>query len=512
MPTWRWILGLATLAALPARSHQLTGTEVATQARFEVDHNQLGGIYEIYLGELAALAERRGMDRDGDHRLDAAEQAAYLETKAAALGSNLALSLDGLPLPLRLAGGQMLPPDSLVAPGQLTLRYRIESGPLEVVHQRVLHFRDQNALPRQVHADIAITALPLVDLDQVDPADGALKEARVQAPAAPVEVQVLLKPSAALWRFPDPAGTAAIPGPAPDEGPSSTDELEALLRSGQLSAGLMAFALLLAFLLGAVHALKPGHGKTIVAAYLVGSRGTVGHAVYLGAVVTFTHTFSVLLLGLITLAASQYILPEQIYPWLSAGSGLLIWGLGVWLLVRALSGRGHGHHHGPHGHSHGPQGHTHTHYHGPVLPKRRPRRAVAPGPQASLEGYEFSPVTPAATPPPASRGSLLALGISGGIVPCPGALVILLLAVALHRIGFGLLLILCFSLGLAAVLIAIGVLMVKARPLLDRFSGEGRLARYLPVVSSVVIMAAGLAMAVRALMDEGILIIRPPAR
>ena len=103
--------------------------------------------------------------------------------------------------------------------------------------------------------------------------------------------------------------------------------------------------------------------------------------------------------------------------------------------------------------------------------------------------------------------SLLTLGITGGIVPCPGALVILLLAVALHRIAFGLLLIVSFSAGLAAILIAIGVLMVKARPLMERFTGEGRLVRSLPVASSLVIITVGFAMAVRALTEAGIVVI-----
>ena len=103
--------------------------------------------------------------------------------------------------------------------------------------------------------------------------------------------------------------------------------------------------------------------------------------------------------------------------------------------------------------------------------------------------------------------SLLTLGISGGIVPCPGALVILLLAVALHRIGFGLMLIVSFSLGLAAVLIAIGILMVKARPLVDRFSGGGTFIRRLPIVSSLVIILAGFIIGVRSLVEAGIVVI-----
>ena len=107
-----------------------------------------------------------------------------------------------------------------------------------------------------------------------------------------------------------------------------------------------------------------------------------------------------------------------------------------------------------------------------------------------------------------SLATLLTLGITGGVIPCPGALVILLLAVALHRIAFGLLLIVAFSFGLAAILIGIGILMVKGRSFVERFGGEGRLIQRLPLVSSVVIIGVGFLMAVRSLMEAGILIIR----
>jgi ABC-type nickel/cobalt efflux system permease component RcnA len=196
------------------------------------------------------------------------------------------------------------------------------------------------------------------------------------------------------------------------------------------------------------------------------------------------------MLGLVALFATQYVQPEQIFPWLGTASGVLIMALGIWLLaghLRKLNTRGHHHHdhHGDHEHHHDHSHHDHGHeeeddHHG--------------------HGHSHSHEIPDRV----TLGSLLALGISGGIVPCHGALVILLLAVALHRIAFGLLLLLAFSVGLAAVLIAIGVLMVKARPLVDRFSGDSKWIQRLPVVSSVIIIAVGLGITVRTLMDTGV--------
>ena len=304
--------------------------------------------------------------------------------------------------------------------------------------------------------------------------------------------------AASAWG--DEIGAAGrLPEVGADAG--ETDALSDMLRSEELSLGLIVGALALSLFLGAAHGLEPGHGKTIVAAYLVGARGTVGNALFLGGVVALTHTSSVILLGLVALFASQYILPEQIFPYLGTASGLLITGLGTWLLVNHLRGRGPGHshshrehhhehshsheeehhhehgheeeHHGHHDHSHGEHHHGHSHSH--------------------------------ATPDKVTLGSLLTLGISGGIVPCTGALVILLLAVALHRIAFGLLLLVTFSVGLASILIAIGVLIVKARPLVERFSGDGRWIQRLPIASAVVIIVVGCAITFRTLIGSGIM-------
>jgi ABC-type nickel/cobalt efflux system permease component RcnA len=271
-----------------------------------------------------------------------------------------------------------------------------------------------------------------------------------------------------------------------------------LIATKQLGLGIILVALAVAVGLGAFHALEPGHGKTLVAAYLVGSRGTMKHALLLGLIVTAAHTAGVYLLGVVTLYASRYIVPERLYPWLGVASGVLIAGLGAVLLVRRYLGKdglsNHHHHHHHLDHSHGPddhdhhrhhhRGHGHSHDHGHTHGDHDGDRQV-------------------------SFRELLALGISGGIVPCPAALVVLLSAVSMQRIGFGLLLIVAFSVGLAAVLITIGLLMVSARQFMSRFQVNSRLTtRWLPLTSSAFILVFGIALAVQALQTAGILFIR----
>ena len=255
-----------------------------------------------------------------------------------------------------------------------------------------------------------------------------------------------------------------------------------LMATKQLDVGMVLIAFAVAVGLGAFHALEPGHGKTLVAAYLVGSRGTMKHAFLLGLIVTATHTAGVYLLGAVTLYASQYIVPERLYPWLGVVSGVLIAGLGAVLLVRRYLGKeglsSHYHHH--HGdHSHGSD-HHHHHYH-----------------RGHTHEHDHQRV---------SHRELLTLGISGGIVPCPAALVVLLSAVSMQRIGFGLLLIVAFSVGLAAVLITIGLLMVYARQSVSRFETNSPLmARWLPLTSSAFILVFGVALTAQALQTAGIL-------
>lgn len=256
-----------------------------------------------------------------------------------------------------------------------------------------------------------------------------------------------------------------------------------LMAQEQLGFGIILIAMAVAVGLGAFHALEPGHGKTLVAAYLVGSRGTMKHAVFLGLIVTASHTAGVYLLGALTLYASQYVVPERLYPWLGLTSGVIIAGLGLFLFLRRYRAKDdlHAHHHDHSHHSHDSTGHHHHAHGGHSHHHHEPHRVIA-------------------------LRELLTLGISGGIVPCPAALVVLLSAVSMHRIGFGLLLIVAFSVGLAAVLIAVGLLMVYAQRFMSRFRANGPLTtRWLPLTSSAFIILFGAALVLQALQTAGIL-------
>lgn len=235
------------------------------------------------------------------------------------------------------------------------------------------------------------------------------------------------------------------------------------------------WACLIAAGLGALHALEPGHGKTLVAAYLVGSRGTSFHAVVLGVIVTMAHTAGVYALGAITLYGSRYIVPEQLYPWLNAISGIVIGCLGILTLMQHLSGENGSHFH--------TAGESHAHWF-----------AIKPS-QAALQADSGLQQANGA---PVSFRRLLALGVTGGMVPCPAALVVLLGAISLHRIGLGLVLITCFSAGLALVLVSVGLLMVRAGQSLSKFSSAQRLQRYLPVLSGSFMMMVGICLIVPA--------------
>jgi len=289
--------------------------------------------------------------------------------------------------------------------------------------------------------------------------------------------------------------------------------LAGLVRTQNFSPLFLAGAFLLSMVLGSLHALTPGHGKTLVAAYLVGSHGRKRDAVWLGSIVTLTHTGSVLIFGLVTLLASRFIFPTLIAPWLEVISGLAVVGFGLSLFIsrgRALSAwyqsehtkklAGHfravrlavaGHTGEPsryifsaaalqpavpfqahplnHDHEHAAPGHVHSHPHSHSLPANQ-----------------------------VTWKSLLTLGISGGLVPCPDAIAILVVAVALGRIPFGMLLIVAFSLGLALVLIGIGIAMVQGARLVNRNEWLNRFSRYTPVLSAMVVLGLGTGLALGA--------------
>jgi len=248
----------------------------------------------------------------------------------------------------------------------------------------------------------------------------------------------------------------------PKASPGAADRLVASLASQKLSLWAVVLALGLAFALGAMHSLSPGHGKALVAAYLVGSRGRILDAVKLSLLVTASHVGGVMVLGALLFAGSSFIDLRTVHPWIGFGSGLLIFAIGYWMLAkRALHGHAHSH---DHDHSHS---HAHDGGHGTT--------------------------------------SLVSLGLAGGAAPCPTAVVVLLAAVSVGRVGFGLALVGAFSLGLSLVLLLLGVMTVVASQRLSGLSRGRALFEKLPVFSAGLVMLAGVAMAFGALYQAGIL-------
>ncbi len=294
---------------------------------------------------------------------------------------------------------------------------------------------------------------------------------------------------------------------------SGSKALASYVTKGDVSFPMVIFAMGSALLLGSAHALSPGHGKAMVAAYLIGSRGTRRDAVLLGGIVTFTHVISVLLLGLLCLLISKHVVSQKLFPWIGAASGTVIFTVGYWMLAKRALKLEHGHSH--HSHHHG----TDAPYHnlaieqaeapfvgemtalGPIAQHDHHRPGHDHEPHDHGHGHESCPSGRI------TWGSLVSLGLAGGMVPCPTALVILLSAISLGCVGFGLLLIIFFSLGLAAVLIVIGLLTVTASRLTDRFSESRKWIQVLPVFSAGAVMIIGIAMAFNSLVAGGILTI-----
>jgi nickel/cobalt transporter (NicO) family protein len=471
------------LVALPALSaaHPLGNFTVNRYAALHVGARTATVRYVVDMAEIPAFQEIRRIDTDGDGTLAPAERDAYLAQVTAELAANLALTADGTRLALTPLAQTLEEPPG--AGGLPTLRIDVTYDVPRSAVRGAVELRDRNYSGRpgwqEIVADaeqgivLAGSTVPRTDRSQ------ALRAYPADLLASPPQVRE------AAFRV--EAGSSKVAPTLATEGTRVGaerfgDRLTGLVATREpLGAWMIVTSLLIAAGLGALHALSPGHGKTVVGAYLVGARGTARHALFLGLVVTATHTIGVYLLGLVTLTASHYVVPERIFPWLSILSGMLVVGIGTSLaasrlrIARGGHDHGHGHHH--HHHEHGDHAHEHTHDHG------------------------HSHVPP---PGPLGWRSLFALGVSGGLLPCPSALVVMLGAIALGRVAFGLCLIVAFSAGLAAVLTSVGLVLVYARGFFERLPLDGRFARYVPVASALVISVAGLALVAQALAQIGV--------
>jgi nickel/cobalt exporter len=510
---------LAVLAAclVPgvASAHPLGNFTVNHYSRIEPAGDRVRVVYVLDMAEIPTFQEKPRTDPNSE---------AYADVRAEELRQNLHLDLNGQPAQLRLEQRSLSFPEG--AGGLSTLRLEaVYSADLKVDASSTvdLVFRDDNDPTRIGWREIV--ASPGV-------AGTAIQNSSV--PAADVTNELRQYPTDLLnsplnlrdARLSFVPGVTAAPRPVlPSTGVAVLDRANSafadLANGGELTPAFIVFALGVAVVLGAAHALQPGHGKTIVAAYLVGSHGTARHALFLGATVTATHTAGVYALGVVTLFLSQYVVPERLYPFLEIASGLLVVVIGVWLfgqrLLSALglrSAHGHSHDH-DHGHAHAhPHAEANTHAHADDhahADGHAHSHAPAPGEGAgrtSAVGHSHASATSERASSTRARGhghshapapgervswkSLLALGVSGGLLPCPEALMVLLITIAAHRVLFGLLLIVAFSTGLAGVLVAFGLLLVYARGFFGRVNlSSGLVPRLLPIASALVIVIAG---------------------
>jgi len=496
------IIALGALAAftfagtLPgaATAHPLGNFTTNQLVQVRIDSGEARIHYVLDLAEVPSFQLSQRHDADGDGTIAGAERGPLRDELLAEIGGELALTADGRDVALGEPSGVELS----FPQGQGGLRLtRLEAdlpAPLptgvETVEVANDAFGDRTGWR-------AIQVLPGEGADVVstvpasDPTHGL-----TEYPAGLLESP----PAETSARFEVAPGSGAVSAPdgevAASDGGITDGFANALTGAG--TGGLLILVLFAsAFGWGALHALSPGHGKAMVAGYLAGSRGTPRHAALLGLTVTATHTVSVFALGLVTLALSEYVLPEDLYPWLGVASGVLVVFVGFtvmrqrlrrWRAARAGgSTQGHHHDHGQPGEHSRPGGHSHDHGH----------------PHHSGRSHGHTHAHPDEGAPIRLR-ELLGLGVSGGLVPCPSALVVLIAAISQHRVGLGLVLILAFSLGLAATVTAVGLATIYGQRAVRRLRPEsllfgGRFSGALPALSASLIVAVGVLITVRAI-------------
>ncbi len=479
-------------------AHPLGNFTINRYSRITLAKDRVQLRYVVDMAEIPTYQEMPTIDRNADGKVDDGERAAYLKQKVEQLRSKLNLSINGKPVELKsVAQDLSFPPGQGNLPTlRLTADFTANFGSAQGNQQ--LDYRDENFSDRLGWKEIVVQGDGVtIARSTVPAADRSAEltkypEDMLSSPLDQREAHATFELAASA--SPADLGTYS---PRPSVLDRSRDQLADLIATQELSLPVILFSLLAAFVLGAFHSLSPGHGKTIVGAYLVGSRGTARHALFLGLTVTLTHTIGVFALGLITLFASQFILPEQLYPVLSVVSGLMVVVIGMSLFATRLRAflNGQTEHAQSHTHTHDAHDHTHdenTHDHDPVHDHEHGHSHLP----LDADGRVIQSL---------SWRNLLALGISGGLLPCPSALVVLLGAISLHRVAFGLILIVAFSAGLAGVLTGIGLLLVYAGHLFARVRAPGRIVRLLPVSSALVVTALGMLILAQALVQVGVL-------
>ena len=543
------IAGILMMRPEAANAHPLGNFTINHYTRIDASESGIEVFRVLDVAEIPTVQERQQIDADNDGAVDPAEREAWASQKAADLAAGMTLTVGGDDVSLTAQSHELTFREG--QGGLPTLRFTVTyaanlPGDWRESSPRV-EFTDQNYADRIGWREVVVRGGPGVELVDSSAPNADVSAELTVYPADQVSSPLDVRSVAFGVR---PGIGASLPDTHPKQDTAVRGNPDGvlsrfsdLIARDDLTPGVIAVALLAAVAFGAYHALTPGHGKTIVAAYLVGSRGTAWHALLLGLVVTVTHTSTVYLIGFVALYLSQYFVPEDFYPWLGIASGALIFimgltlfvsrlrasglfrGAGAWLLGRtsarqprlaaigesgavalAMPGAASFHAH-DHGHATVAEHAHEEHTHGPHADDAPHRHGFGPSHSHRIPGQDGEPVT---------LRSLVGLGVFGGMIPCPSAIVVMLSAIALHRVAFGLVLIVAFSVGLAGVLVAIGFALVFIRAMGDRLSflqrigarmEGGRLSslllRVVPVGAAAAVIAAGLVITLRALAQQG---------
>ncbi|CAN5914753.1 hypothetical protein BH23ACT10_BH23ACT10_05760 [soil metagenome] len=453
----------------PAAAHPLGNFTTNTFTGLQLSTDQLSVDYVVDLAEIPTFRARDDMDADGDDTVSPAELQAWARQQCDEAAPLLHVRLDDTPTALTVERATAALADGEA--GLSTTRLECElSVAADLGDVERVTFRDAT------FADRIGWRETVADADGITLADSDVPTASISNRLTDYPSDRLAAPpdqrTAALRLSDDTiVGQLAEAAGVPDGGVTQLDRatttFTSLVARPQLTVGFALLALLIATGLGAMHALAPGHGKTVMAAYLVGDRGTSRQALGLGVTVAVTHTVGVLLLGVV-LSATQVLAPEQLYPWLGAASGVVFSAVGVLLLRRTVRARGHAH-----THAHGPDGGDHHH--------------------APADGE------------PVTWRTLALPGLAGGMVPSPSALLVLLGGIALGRAWFGVSLVVGYGVGMAATLVGAGYLAVRAR---DRIAAQrdrefwpplAWLFARLPLVAAVLVIVGGVVITARSL-------------
>lgn len=258
-----------------------------------------------------------------------------------------------------------------------------------------------------------------------------------------------------------------------------------------------------AILLGALHGLEPGHSKTMMAAFIVAVRGTVRQAVLLGLAATLSHTAVVWLVALGGMWLFSGLKAEDTEPYFQLASGIIILGMAGWMLWRARAERieaesfhdAHSGHHLDHNYDHG-HGHGHDH-HEPSDEEVRDIELATGGYVDAHEMAHAEDIRKRFTNREVTTGQIALFGLSGGLIPCPGAITVLMLCLQLQRVALGAVIVMSFSIGLALTMVASGVVAaLSVRHMARRWSGFGEIVRRAPYVSGGIILLVGLYVAI----------------